>query len=45
MIEMVLKREAKARKGDDQLLKIALEILKSTCLIFMSGQLALPGEA
>jgi predicted metal-dependent hydrolase len=27
MIEMVLKREAKARKGDDQLLKIALEIL------------------
>ena len=29
MIEMVLKREAKARKGDDQLLKIALEILES----------------
>jgi predicted metal-dependent hydrolase len=28
MIEMVLKREAKARKGDDQLLKIALEILE-----------------
>ena len=29
MIEMVLKREAKARKGDDQLLKIALEVLES----------------
>jgi predicted metal-dependent hydrolase len=28
MIEMVLKREAKARKGDDQLLKIALDILE-----------------
>jgi predicted metal-dependent hydrolase len=28
MIEMVLKREAKSRKGDDQLLKIALEILE-----------------
>ena len=28
MIEMVLKREAKARKGDDQLLKIALAILE-----------------
>ena len=28
MIEMVLKREAKARKGDDQLLEIALEILE-----------------
>ena len=28
MIEMVLKREAKARKGDDQLLKISLEILE-----------------
>lgn len=27
MIEMVLKREAKARKGDDQLLKISLELL------------------
>ena len=29
MIELVLKREAKARKGDDQLLKIALEILEN----------------
>ena len=28
MIDMVLKREAKARKGDEQLLKIALEILE-----------------